>query len=1430
MKKRSQRLLALLLILPLLFGSSLIPASFAQSPNAPPKLYYDSGNFEPVYEIINEWESRPVPQAFSYSDTLTDVLCAGWAARASSINVSAFNLPYDVFKAYYLANIHNCQSVSFDVRTSWSYSPSGGIVYSVSPQYLSTSMAERNAMKAEIDAAADRMLATVPPGASELEKVLAVNDFLALNVAYDPITLSGNSGPDAVYTAYGALGNGVAVCQGYALAANYLFELLDIESRYASSDAMNHGWNMVQVDGNWYHLDITWNDPTPDQLGRVAHSNFLRSGTGIGATGHHDWDSGLPAATSTAYDSFFWTGSGYSSAMINHNGSWLHTYASDNKQLHAAAIPGGTLSGAAALNWAGIWPVSDMPGYYWTKAPYIGKYGDKVFYNTPTSLRYVDLASMTDYAFAYTPSPALVAGQQAIYEMRIEGDYARIRISTFSNSPQVYSIIRDEKIPLAPGTTSVTGLGAPAQKDYTVAAGTTQQISGVAVTPGNATNQTVLWNSTDTGIASVSSTGLVTGVMPGVTYVVASTANGAYAQRFQVTVTAGTAPTITSAANTTAVSGTAKTFQMTADGSMPITYSLTGAPAGVSINGTSGLISIGASAAAGVHTFTITATNGISPNATQAFTLTVNAAPAITGPAALTLAAGYAATSTDAFTASGYPAPTVTKTSGDAKITWNNTTKKLDIAAGLAAGTYPVSLKAANGIGTDAIASFTLTVTAAPAITGPTALTLTTGYAAASTDTFTVSGYPAPTVTKTSGDAKITWNNTTKKLDIAAGLAAGTYPVSLKASNGIGTDATASFTLTVNTVAIAASSAGLGSLQVGKAVSGASVTYTLSGASYAASITPANFAVTGLPAGLTAGTAVRSGNNTVTVAITGTPTAYSASGITLTIPASVAQSNAAGASAAIPVSGTVTTGAIAKGTPAAFQAHAAKTASYTSTLTLADIPLDADYAWTSPATALTAIGTASYPATYTPNENYNPIGGNITVTVNKASGVFGTPAAIHTAYTPGMTLASLNAQLPAGYAWVTPAAALNAGDGQSFAAAYTDPDGKYLPANGSITVNVSKAPAPAANAVTREVVIGAPQTINYNLTELLPGVNPGSWGTLSYAVASAANGDGVLTSVPGTGPASFPFTLNIAETGVSGKTATITFTVTSTNYADFNVSLIIKTINKTPVTVSGVTMAGKTYDGTPCAFTGTPVILNGSVPVTGITLDRLYVSTDGGGYSSAAAPVNAGKYKLTLSVPTGNAAYIGKFEKDFTILKKEITIKADDKSAKEGSVQPACSYTLTPALAAGDTLRIPPAVACPTANMNVPGTYPIVPSGADAGPNYSISYQNGTLTVTKAAAAIQFSQPSYTVQYRGTLQLSASGTGLTYTSSNPAKVHVDQNGKVTSLGAGAFSFSKTSSATITATDGTATGTTTVNVTMAWWQWLIVIFLFGWIWY
>lgn len=96
----------------------------------------------------------------------------------------------------------------------------------------------------------------IKAGMSDRDKVKAVHDYVVLNVEYDT-TLTR-------YTAYEGLYYGSTVCQGYALLGHKMLNQLGIPTRIFASEDMNHGWNLVKVDGKWLHMDMTWNDPVPD--------------------------------------------------------------------------------------------------------------------------------------------------------------------------------------------------------------------------------------------------------------------------------------------------------------------------------------------------------------------------------------------------------------------------------------------------------------------------------------------------------------------------------------------------------------------------------------------------------------------------------------------------------------------------------------------------------------------------------------------------------------------------------------------------------------------------------------------------------------------------------------------------------------------------------------------------------------------------------------------------------------------------------------------------------------------------------------------------------------------------------------------------------------------------------------------------------------
>ena len=117
--------------------------------------------------------------------------------------------------------------------------------------------------------------------------------------------------------------------------------------------------------------------------------------------------------------------------------------------------------------------------------------------------------------------------------------------------------------------------------------------------------------------------------------------------------------------------------------------------------------------------------------------------------------------------------------------------------AGLAAGTYNETITIYSIEGVFATVNVSFRVVIPPYIEGDSYMTLFEGYSATSTNAYSISGTTPVTVAKLSGDDRITWNNSTHKLDIAAGLPVGVYEVKLRVENITAKYYTFIFTLTV---------------------------------------------------------------------------------------------------------------------------------------------------------------------------------------------------------------------------------------------------------------------------------------------------------------------------------------------------------------------------------------------------------------------------------------------------------------------------------------------------------------------------------------------------------------------------------------------------------------------------------------------------------
>ncbi len=141
------------------------------------------------------------------------------------------------------------------------------------------------------------ILATVnPKSMTDFEKVKFVNDYIVKNTEYSTET---NASP---HSAYAVVQENKGVCQGYALLALKMLQELGGETKYVVGEVYTggHAWNLVKVDGEWYHLDTTWNDPTPDRKNIISYQYFLMNDAKMKLD--HSWiQSDYPSATSKKY-------------------------------------------------------------------------------------------------------------------------------------------------------------------------------------------------------------------------------------------------------------------------------------------------------------------------------------------------------------------------------------------------------------------------------------------------------------------------------------------------------------------------------------------------------------------------------------------------------------------------------------------------------------------------------------------------------------------------------------------------------------------------------------------------------------------------------------------------------------------------------------------------------------------------------------------------------------------------------------------------------------------------------------------------------------------------------------------------------------------------------------------------------------------------
>lgn len=244
------------------------------------KYFYNqlTSNQKKIYDQI--WAAGPVETIDMTGISITGTGLTSSACQNNAVN----NAQQDIIMAMTALNE---DKPLFFWLSGFSFVPNGtversGLNYvctitalTITISLDATHFTDYNDVKTKLQAVKDKYPTIPVYGISRHEKLKSINDYLANNIVYDPNVETNPASND--FDVYGALINGLCVCEGYAEAFKLLCDREGIPcvTVVGTGGGGAHKWNMVQMeDGEWYTLDPTWND----QDSNIFYSYFLNGG------------------------------------------------------------------------------------------------------------------------------------------------------------------------------------------------------------------------------------------------------------------------------------------------------------------------------------------------------------------------------------------------------------------------------------------------------------------------------------------------------------------------------------------------------------------------------------------------------------------------------------------------------------------------------------------------------------------------------------------------------------------------------------------------------------------------------------------------------------------------------------------------------------------------------------------------------------------------------------------------------------------------------------------------------------------------------------------------------------------------------------------------------------------------------------------------
>ena len=139
---------------------------------------------------------------------------------------------------------------------------------------------------------------------SDYEKELYIHDKLAQNVTYSNL----EDLPRAYHTAEGPFLENIGVCDGFTKTLQILYDQLGIDSIIVLGvlDDNPHAWNLVNIEDNWYHVDLTSSRSIVEETGIITHAYFNLSDERMQKIATFDNPELLPKADSLDYNYYIY--------------------------------------------------------------------------------------------------------------------------------------------------------------------------------------------------------------------------------------------------------------------------------------------------------------------------------------------------------------------------------------------------------------------------------------------------------------------------------------------------------------------------------------------------------------------------------------------------------------------------------------------------------------------------------------------------------------------------------------------------------------------------------------------------------------------------------------------------------------------------------------------------------------------------------------------------------------------------------------------------------------------------------------------------------------------------------------------------------------------------------------------------------------------